>query len=459
MTHPLPDTVEHWPLDRLRPYDRNARTHSDSQVAQIAASIVEFGWTNPVLADGQGNIIAGHGRLAAAQRLGLDTVPVLVLDHLTEAQRRAYVLADNKLALNAGWDEELLAAELHALNGDGFDLGLTGFSDEELADLMAPLDDEPDDGEAEADDDDVPPEPPRDPVSRTGDLWHFGPHRLLCGDSTDAAAIAMLMAGDVAALVFTSPPYGQQRDYASGGIADWDRLMAGVFSVLPVTVDAQVLVNLGLIHREGEWIPYWRGWLDAMRDVGWRRFGLYCWDQGPGLPGDWGGRLAPAFELVFHFNKVSRQPNKIVPCAHAGEKLGGGGLRAADGTVPKKSGQGNAIQDHRIPDNVLRVTRHKGAIEGDGSHPAVFPVALPEFVINTYTDTGEILFEPFSGSGSTIIAGQRTGRLVRAMELAPAYVDVAILRWQALFPEIPVTLADGRPFAAVVAERGVDHAG
>ncbi|TPW00706.1 MAG: modification methylase DpnIIB [bacterium] len=213
MPPPLPDTVEHWPLDRLRPYDRNARTHSDGQVAQIAASIVEFGWTNPVLADGQGVVIAGHGRLAAAQRLGLDTVPVLVLDHLTEAQRRAYVLADNKLALNAGWDEELLAAELRALNGDGFDLGLTGFSDEELADLMAPLDDGPEeDAAGGVDDDDAAPEPPHDPVSRPGDLWHFGPHRLLCGDSTDAAAVAMLMAGETAALVFTSPPYGQQRD-------------------------------------------------------------------------------------------------------------------------------------------------------------------------------------------------------------------------------------------------------
>lgn len=460
MPPPLPDTVEHWPLDRLRPYDRNARTHSDGQVAQIAASIVEFGWTNPVLADGQGVVIAGHGRLAAAQRLGLDTVPVLVLDHLTEAQRRAYVLADNKLALNAGWDEELLAAELRALNGDGFDLGLTGFSDEELADLMAPLDDGPEeDAAGGVDDDDAAPEPPHDPVSRPGDLWHFGPHRLLCGDSTDAAAVAMLMAGETAALVFTSPPYGQQRDYASGGVGDWDRLMAGVFAALPVKPDAQVLVNLGLIHREGEWVPYWRGWLDAMRDGGWRRFGLYVWDQGPGLPGDWGGRLAPAFELVFHFNKVSRKPNKIVACAHAGETLGGGGLRAADGTVSKKTGHGNAIQDNRIPDSVLRVTRHKGAIEGDGSHPAVFPVALPDFVMRAYSDEGDVVFEPFGGSGSTIIAGQRTGRKVRAMELAPAYVDVAILRWQALFPEIPVTLADGRPFAAVAAERGVDHAG
>jgi ParB-like chromosome segregation protein Spo0J len=144
MTHPFPDTVEHWSLDRLIPYGRNARTHSDSQVAQIAASIVEFGWTNPVLADSKGNVIAGHGRLAAAKSLGLDTVPVVIRDHLTEAQRRAYILADNKLALNAGWDDETLAAELHALNAEGYDLDLIGFSEEELDALMAPLDDEGD---------------------------------------------------------------------------------------------------------------------------------------------------------------------------------------------------------------------------------------------------------------------------------------------------------------------------
>ncbi len=124
----LPDAVEHWPLDRLNPYARNARTHDDGQIAQIAASIVEFGWTNPILVDAEGGIVAGHGRLLAAHKLGLDTVPVVVLDQLTPAQRRAYVIADNKLALNAGWNEELLAAELHALNGDGFDLALTGFS-------------------------------------------------------------------------------------------------------------------------------------------------------------------------------------------------------------------------------------------------------------------------------------------------------------------------------------------
>src|SRR5690606_19540091 len=254
----LPDSVEHWPLDRLRAYTRNPRTHSDEQVAQIAASIVEFGWTNPVLVSGDGTVIAGHGRLEAARRLGLDAVPVVVLDHMSEAQRRAYVIADNKLALNAGWNEELLAAELHALNGEGFDLALTGFSDAELEALMAPLGEE---GEASDGDDDAAdetPAPPRQPVTQAGDLWLLGRHRLLCGSSADAAVVSRIMDGKRASLVFTSPPYGNQRDYTTGGVGDWDALMRGVFAGLPFTNEAQVLVNLGLIHRDNEWQPYWQ---------------------------------------------------------------------------------------------------------------------------------------------------------------------------------------------------------
>jgi hypothetical protein len=292
----LPDAVEHWPLDRLIPYARNARTHDDDQVAQIAASIVEFGWTNPILVDAEGGIVAGHGRLLAAEKLGLEAVPVVVLDHLTPAQRRAYVIADNKLALNAGWNEELLAAELHALNGEGFDLALTGFSDAELDALMAPLGSEADDADsAEEDAADEMPSPPREPVSRAGDLWVVGDHRLLCGDSTDASVVARVMNGERAALLFTSPPYGNQRDYTTGGVGDWDTLMHGVFAAPPVTDSAQLLINLGLIHRDNEWQPYWNAWLDCMRQQGWRRFGLYVWDQGPGLPGDWNGRSYAGF--------------------------------------------------------------------------------------------------------------------------------------------------------------------
>jgi len=355
MTPRLPDTVEHWPLDRLIPYAHNARTHDDGQVTQIAASIVEFGWTNPILVDAEGGIVAGHGRLLAARKLGLDTVPVVVLDHLTPSQRRAYVIADNKLALNAGWNEELLASELHALNGEGFDLGLTGFSDAELDALMAPLGDETEtiDGDGEDAADEMP-APPREPVSRLGDLWLIGKHRLLCGDSTEASAVARVMDGERAALVFTSPPYGNQRDYTTGGVGDWDALMRGVFAALPVADSAQVLVNLGLVHRDNEWQPYWQTWLDWMREQGWRRFGLYAWDQGPGLPGDWNGRLAPAFEFVFHFNRKARKPNKIVPCKWAGHVNDThGGIRHKDGhgrrmdaCRPGRSGDADPRQRH-----------------------------------------------------------------------------------------------------------------
>lgn len=455
----LPDSVEHWPLDRLRAYARNPRTHSDAQVAQIAASIVEFGWTNPVLVAGDGTVIAGHGRLDAARRLGLSMVPVLVLDHLSEAQRRAYVIADNKLALNAGWNDELLAAELHALNGEGFNLELTGFDETELDRLMAPLDDEAGAGGDATDAADEAPEPPRNPVSRSGDLWRMGEHRLLCGDSTDGAAIARLMESERAALLFTSPPYGNQRNYTTGGIGDWEALMRGVFGRLDEVMaqDGQVLVNLGMIHRDNEWQPYWNGWLDWMRASGWRRFGFYVWDQGPGLPGDWNGRLAPAFELLFHFNRQTRKPNKIVPCKWAGHiNDSHGGMRGKDGTVGEWTHAGQGVQETRIPDNVLRITRHKArGIETE--HPAVFPVALPEFVMNTYCDQNDIVFEPFAGSGTTLVAGERAGRRVRAIELAPEYVDVALLRWRQLFPSSAVVLdGDGQSFEAVAAERGIE---
>ena len=453
----LPDAVEHWPLDRLKPYGRNARTHDDDQVAQIAASIVEFGWTSPILVDAGGGIVAGHGRLLAARRLGLDTVPVVVLDHLTPAQRRAYVIADNKLALNAGWNEEILAAELHTLNGEGFDLALTGFSEAELDALMAPLGDEAEDAEsADENADDDMPAPPREPVSQNGDLWKIGEHRLLCGDSTDASAVARVTNGERAALVFTSPPYGNQRDYTTRGVGDWDALMRGVFAALPVTEAGQVLVNLGLIHRDNEWQPYWRAWLDWMREQGWRRFGLYVWDQGPGLPGDWNGRLAPAFELVFHFNRKARKPNKIVPCKWAGHVNDAhGGIRHKDGQVGEWTHAGQGVQETRIPDNVIRITRHKArGIETE--HPAVFPVALPEFVMRAYSDEHDIVYEPFAGSGTSILAAERSGRRARAIELAPEYVDVALRRWRKLFPDQPVILdGEGQTFEAVARARGV----
>lgn len=294
--------IEYRALERLIPYIRNPRTHSDAQVAQIAASIVEFGWTNPVLVDGENGVIAGHGRLAAARRLGLAEVPVIELAHLSPHQKRAYILADNRLALAAGWDEELLSLELAELSTSGYDLTLTGFDDDELAALLRLADDQEagdDDrtGDADGSTDDVP-ETPLNPVSRPGDIWHLGPQRLICGDAADPVVVSSLMQGDQARLCFTSPPYGNQRDYTRGGVADWDGLMRGVFAQLPMAQDAQVLVNLGLIHRDNEVIPYWDGWLSWMRTQVWRRFAWYVWEQGPDMPSDWAGRFAPSFEGV-----------------------------------------------------------------------------------------------------------------------------------------------------------------
>src|SRR5512132_4078980 len=198
----LPEQIEQWPAARLKPYKQNARTHSDDQIARIAASLVEFGWTAPVMVADDGEIVAGHGRLLAAQHLGLDQVPIIRLSHLTPEQVRAYRIADNRLSELSGWDDELLAAELHALNAAGFDLALTGFEREDLDRLLAPLDD----GQGLAGED-VIPEPPANPASRTGDLWLLGGHRLLCGDSTKAPDVIRVVNGERAILFASDPPY------------------------------------------------------------------------------------------------------------------------------------------------------------------------------------------------------------------------------------------------------------
>lgn len=449
--------IDYRPIESLIPYVRNARTHSDEQIAQIAASIREFGFNNPVLVDGHYGVIAGHGRILAARQLAMTELPVVELAHLTETQKRAFILAENRLTERAGWDYELLSLELADLQAAGFDLELTGFDDEAIAKLLDDVGSAA--GEPSGDAADDVPELPVTPVTRTGDIWIIGEHRLICGDASDAAAVVLVMDGERASLCFTSPPYGNQRDY-TGAIGDWDGLMRGVFAQLPMATDGQVLVNLGLIHHDNEVVPYWDGWLQWMQATGWRRFAWYVWDQGPGMPGDWNGRLAPSFEFIFHFNRETRRPNKIVPCKHAGQEshLRADGsstaMRRKDGEVGGWSHAGQPTQDTRIPDSVVRIMRHKGTI-GDGiDHPAVFPVALPEHIILAYADAGDIVFEPFAGSGTSLLAAERTGRRCRAVEIAPEYVDVAIRRFLQHYPDASVTLAaSGLSFEEVEAER------
>jgi len=456
-------SLQHWPIERLIDYARNPRKN-DHAVEQMASVISEFGFRIPVVAKSTGELVDGHLRLKAARRLGLTTVPVVLADELTDSQIKAFRLLANRSATWAQWDDALLALELEDLKLAEFDLSLTGFEDDEISRLLAGVTegadgDNKDSANPQDAADDVP-DAPVVAVSRPGDVWAIGAHRLICGDATDRDVVAALMQGDLSRLCFTSPPYGNQRDYTSGGVKDWDGLMRGVFATVPMADDGQVLVNLGLIHRDNEVIPYWDAWLGWMRQQGWRRFAWYVWDQGPGMPGDWAGRFAPSFEFVFHFNRASRKPNKIVPCKHAGQEshLRADGsstaMRSKDGEVGGWTHKGQPTQDTRIPDSVIRVMRHKGKIGQDIDHPAVFPVALPEFVIEAYTDAGDIVFEPFGGSGTTMLAAERTGRVCLTVEIAPEYVDVAVRRFLQNHPGVPVTLlATGQSFEQVAAER------
>jgi DNA modification methylase len=254
----------------------------------------------------------------------------------------------------------------------------------------------------------------------------------MCGDSTNPRHVERLASGVLADLCFTSPPYGQQRDYTAS-IADWDALMRGVFAAAPVTPEAQLLVNLGMVHRDGEWTPYWDGWIEWMRAAGWRRFGWYVWDQGPGLPGDWNGRLAPAHEFIFHFNRTAERVRKTkdkLPGNMREKKPSEGGLRGKDGVVARITSAKAYAQPTKIPDSVVRVMRHKGGIGEAGKHPAVFPVALVSEMLTAFSDPGDVVYEPFCGSGTQLVAAEQQGRVCLAMELAPQYTDVAVRRWE-----------------------------
>ena len=426
----LPDTIEHWPVDRLRPYGRNPRTHDDDQIAQIAASIIEFGWTNPVLVSADGDVIAGHGRLEAARRLSLDTVPVVILDHLTPAQRRAYVIADNQLALNAGWDEARLSAELQALLADDFDLSLVGFSDGEIDKLLAFVpegDADEGDGEVGGVPAVVVPEPPRNPASRVGDLWILGDHRLLCGDSTKHEDVRRLMNGERAVLFATDPPYlvdydgsnhpTRNKDWSQSYGVTWDDSSQGA-ELYDGFIAAAVAEA---ITEDAAWYCWHASRRQAMLEACWEKAGAFVHQQIIWVKDR--GVLTRSHYLWKHEPCFMgwRRPNRPP--------------RVADQTLPSTWEMASFTKDER-PD-----------------HPTPKPLDAFGIPMRQHVARGGLCYEPFSGSGSQIMAGEANGRRVFAMEISPAYVDVAVERWQAETGREAILDGDGRGFAAVKAER------
>ncbi|QXP89179.1 site-specific DNA-methyltransferase [Methylococcus capsulatus] len=390
----LAERIEHWPMDKLLPYARNARQHSDEQIAQIAASIAEFGFVNPCLVGADGVLVAGHGRLAAARKLGLSTVPVVVLDHLTPTQRRALVLADNRLAELSTWDNDLLRIELEALQDDGFDLDLTGFDADALADLLAG--EEPEhEGQTE---DDAVPEMPEEPVSKPGDVWRLGPHRLVCGDATTAETYVQLFPhGERADMVFTDPPYNvnyanSAKDKLRGKHRPIlnDALGAGFHDFLYDALSLLVAHTRGAIY-----VAMSSSELDTLQ-AAFRSAG-----------GHWSTFIIWA-KNTFTLGRADYQ-RQYEPILY-------GWPEGAERHWCGDRDQGDVWQIKKPQKNDL--------------HPTMKPVELVERAIRNSSRPGDVVLDPFGGSGTTLIAAEKSGRVARLIELDPKYADVIVRRWQ-----------------------------
>jgi DNA modification methylase len=425
--------IEQVPPDRLTPWARNARTHSRKQIRQIADSIRTFGFTNPVLIDGANTILAGHGRVEAAKLIGMASVPCLRLESMNPAQKRAYVIADNKLALNAGWDEDLLAEELKALlltDDLGFDIGATGFSIPEIDSLVEGLTpEEPGDPE----DDWVPDDGP--PRCMPGDVWRLGPHRLICGDALDPTVVALLMQGELARMVFTDPPYNVKIDGNVGGsgrIKHREFAMAsGEMSTDEFTRFLRAsFANLAAVSVDGA-IHFicmdWRHLLEvqmAGAEVYSELKNLIVWVKDNGGMGSF---YRSRHEFVFAF--------KVGTAAHVNAfELG---------------------QHGRYRTNVWQYrgvnTRKVDRMAELALHPTVKPVQMIADAIRDVSGRGEIVLDLFGGSGSTLIAAQKTGRRGYLCELDPIYCDRIIRRWEAFAKDEAELLVCGLPAHATYA--------
>ena len=410
---PMARRIEHWPLENLIPYTRNPRTHSDAQDAQIAASIAAFGFNNPILVDTKAGIIAGHGRLLAARKLQLAEVPIIVLDHLTEAQKRAYILADNQLALNAGWDDTLLAAELTALQNEDFNLDLIGFEDQELARLLAAQD------AAEGlTDEDAVPELPETPISTLGDLWILGDHRLLVGDATDTDAVERLMAGAPADLVFTDPPYNvdyegytEERLKIKGdrmSDADFKKFLEAAFRSYRTVVKPGA--SMYLCHSSS----WQREFQNALEVAGFEVRCQIVWAKNT---------------FAWGFGRYKFQHEPLFYCHVAGEKDPWYGDKTQSTLWQEKKPAANRI------------------------HPTAKPVELIERALLNSSKSGDVVADLFGGSGSTLIGCERRGRQARLMEIDPKYADCIVRRYQEYTGKQAVLDGEGNTFEEVALER------
>jgi DNA modification methylase len=447
----------------LSPYIANARTHSPEQIEQIARSIVEFGFVNPVLVDSDGGIIAGHGRVLAAESLGMREVPTLDVHWLTPAQRRAYVLADNQLALNAGWDEAMLRTELASLDQLGFDLPILGFSDDELTRLLdgesATTATVPTESERDAD---VIPPTNETPVSRAGDLWVLGRHRLMCGDSRNAADVRRLVNAPVN-LAFTSPPYAKQRTYdeASGFLpiepdhyVEWFRPVSEAVAQ-HLAPDGSFFINIKPSAEGLDTSLYVFDLVIAhVRRWGWHFATEFCWER-PGVPKSVTQRFKNQFEPVYQFvlgrwkmrPESVRHPSDNVPRA-AGPGAGNTTWKNAQGDLNSSGGvsgtmKGGVAAGLAFPGN--RLPTFNSSHEALG-HTAAFPVGLPAWFMKAYSDEGDAVYDPFMGSGSTLIAAEQEQRACFGMEISPVYCDVIVKRWQAYTGESAIHVESGMTF-------------
>jgi DNA modification methylase len=406
------DKVERRKTDSLVPYARNSRTHSPAQIASIAASIKEWGWTTPVLIDPDGGIIAGHGRVLAAQQIGIAEVPCMVAEGWTEAQRRAYVIADNKLALNAGWDDDALRVELEELRGLDFDLSLTGFDDDEIELLIPDVD-----GESKVDEESVPPTETH-AVTAAGDIWSLGKHRLMCGSATNINDMELLCDGASVDMWLTDPPYnvaytGKTKDALqikndSMSDNDFRQFLRDAY------VTADCVMKPGAVfyiwHADSEGYNF-RG---AAMDAGWTVRQCLIWEKSALVMG----------RQDYHW--------KHEPCLY-GWKGGAGHLWASD----------------RKQTTILSFDRPNR----NGEHPTMKPVALFEYQMLNNTNGGDIVLDSFGGSGTTMIAAEKNGRVAFLMELDPIYCDVIVRRWQEFTGKDAVLSASGKTFREIQDEK------